>query len=119
MTQKEQGEQFGGLTIPPVVFDWRNIYRTIAASNDLVEIVNGAQNITRVKAAATKSWRKVLTDQFVKDVEAGIRQFCPGICAEKQSGFRRDGNRSAKSRVSNGQQHSRDPTANETERSYK
>ncbi len=78
-----------GLNLPPLGFDWRNVYRTIAASNDLAEIVNGTQNIMKVNAVAAQAWRKGFTDKFVADVETAIRKYAPNYALNRFQGKQR------------------------------
>jgi hypothetical protein len=75
-----------GLNLPPLGFDWRDVYRTINASANVTEVVNGTQNIMKVSASTAKAWRKGFTEQFVKDIEAAIRTFAPKYALRRQSG---------------------------------
>lgn len=75
-----------GLNLPPLNFDWKDVCRTIVASNDIAEIVSGAQKIMRVNTGAAQAWRKGFTEKFVDDVETAIRQFVPNYALRRAKG---------------------------------
>ncbi len=74
------------LNLQPLKFDWRDVCRTIVTSNDIDELINGAQGIMKVNTAAAKAWRGGFTQKFVQDVDAAIRKFVPNYALRRQNG---------------------------------
>jgi len=75
-----------GLNLPPLNFDWKDVCRTIVASNDIAEMISGAQKIMKVNTAAAQAWRKGFTEKFVVDVETVIRKYVPKYASRRANG---------------------------------
>lgn len=75
-----------GLNLPPLNLDWKDVCRTIVASNDIAEMVSGAQKIMKVNTAAAQAWRKGFTEKFVDDVETAVRKLVPKYALRRAKG---------------------------------